>query len=152
MIQIQTQSGAILRNFKSQRKMYMGNMCREWSRTKSLHGSLGNKPESLQSISNFGWYAEGKILARSQRAAWLPLASVQSLFDPQCMKEAANSSVLLGRREGLHHFMATLSDAQLSHTRSFQPSRFFSGQLHLVLIHVEIHAVIEFPMPVCVAG
>lgn len=36
----------------------------------------------------------------------------------------------------------TLSDAQLSHTRSLQPLRLFSAQLHLVLIHVEICAVI----------
>lgn len=108
----------MLGSFKSHRKMQIGKMCWEWSRIKSLHGILGNKPQRVsQSISNFGWHTvtEGKILATSQPVAWLPLASMRSWSDPQCMKGSASSSVLLGWGEGLHHLITTLSDTALTY-------------------------------------
>lgn len=46
-IQIQIQSGAMLRNFKSHRKTQIGKMCWEWSRIKALRGIPSNKTERL---------------------------------------------------------------------------------------------------------
>lgn len=46
-IEIQIQSGAMLGNFNSHRKMQIGKMCRERSWTKALRGIPGNKMKRL---------------------------------------------------------------------------------------------------------
>ena len=146
MIQIQIQSSTMLGNFKSHRKTQIGKMCWEWSRTKALRAIPGNKMETLQRISNFGLHTvtEGKVLATSQSVAWLPLTSMGSWFHLQCMKEPASSSVLLGRRAGLHHSIPTASQWHSALTYKFGPAfETFLRTMHLVLIHVDFYAVIQ---------